>query len=56
MLNVNDNSLGNFDVLDFDELIRNIDGVWAHDFTNNIYCPTIFHTQLMTLYHYLCMV
>lgn len=51
ILNVDDSSLGNPDVLGFDGLIQNADGVWTHNFMANVSYSNIIHDELMTLYH-----
>lgn len=51
ILNVDGSSLDNPDVLNFGGLIRNVDGVWIHNFANNINYFNIFHAELIKLYH-----
>ncbi|KAI5399153.1 hypothetical protein KIW84_064510 [Lathyrus oleraceus] len=51
ILNVDDSSLGNPDILDFGGLIRNTNGAWVHGFAGNVGYFNIVHVELMTLYH-----
>lgn len=55
ILNIDGSSLSNPNVLAFGGLIQNAKGAWIHSFAGNIGHSNIFHTDLMALYHGLCM-
>ncbi|XP_058746235.1 putative F-box/FBD/LRR-repeat protein At5g22610 [Vicia villosa] len=50
-LNVDGSILGNSNISDFGELIRNADVARVHNFLDNIGYSNIFRAELMTLYH-----
>lgn len=51
ILNVDDSSLGNPEILDFGGLIRNTNGAWIYGLAGNVGYFNIVHAELMTLYH-----
>jgi len=53
--NVDGSSLGNSGVSGFGGLLRNEDGVWIHEFAENIGFSNILHAELLEVYHGLLM-